>query len=196
MRTVTMITFVFSGLAAFASARASAATATELPPVYEARDAIDAHPARLVGDEAGLTIKDGWLSGPLEGGAYRVQVATDHARGAGPLGAVDVRIQRVAGGFDVAGVWNGGDLHLVVGRDEIRGTALKQISDEQRGYESCHYDIQRRAGSTHYTGLAECLGENPIRLDVQPTVRNAMTDEQNAILLVAYLAAPPAVWNP
>ena len=196
MRTLTTITFALLGLTTFARARASAATATELPPVYEARDTIDATPARLVGDDAGLTLENGWLTGRLEGGAYRVQVTADHARGVGPLGAVDVRIQRVAGGFDVAGKWNGGDLHLVVRRDDIRGTALKQISDEQRGYQSCHYDIHRRAGSPRYTGLAECLGENPIRVDLQPTASNALGDEQSAILLVAYLAAPPAVWNP
>jgi hypothetical protein len=176
--------------------RAHAATPTDVPPVYQVRDTIDGHPERLVGPYARLTIKHGVLTGRLERGAYNVRITPQSAKGAGPLGAVDVKIKRVGTSFDVAGVWNGGDLHFVLGPDGIHGTAMKQISDEDRGYQSCRYEIAKVPRRSGLSGLAECLGANPLRFEVQPTTSSELTDEENAILLVAYLAAPPAVWNP
>jgi hypothetical protein len=194
MTRITTLTFLT--LAALSRAPARAGTATTLPPVYRATDAIDEHPARLVGDDANLTIKNGWLTGRLERGAYRVQITPDRAVGTGPLGRVDVRIRRAGDAIDVSGIWNGGDVHVVLGPDRIEGRALKQISDEQRGYQSCRYELDRGAVSRHYTGLAECLGQQPLRMDVAPRLQADLRDEENAVLLVAYLAAPPAVWNP
>jgi hypothetical protein len=183
-------------IAASTAGAARANTATEVPPVYHARDVIEEQPARLVGDDAGLAIHDGVLTGRLEHGAYNVQIKPDSARGTGPLGPIDVRIARVGRGFEVAGLWNGGHLHFRIGPDEISGTAMKQISDEERGYQSCRYEIAKLERRPGYTGLSECLGSKPLRFEVQPQSSADLTDEQNAILLVAYFAAPPAVWNP
>jgi hypothetical protein len=203
--------------------RASATTATETPPVYQARDVIVGsagelagrspgaggladssggptamadRPASLVGEDAGLIIRDGLLTGRLERGGYSVRITADSARGTGPLGPIDVHINRMGRGFEVAGLWNGGHLHFLVGPDEIRGTALKQISDEERGYQSCRYQIAKLDRGSGYSGLSECLGSKPLRFEVDPRSSADLTDEQTAILLVAYFAAPPAVWNP
>jgi hypothetical protein len=185
------------GIACVALAgRAEAATPTDVPPVYQVKDTIDAHPERLVGPYARLTIKQGLLTGRLEQGAYNVRITPQSAKGMGPLGVVDVKIKRVGTSFDIAGLWNGGDLHFVLGPDGIHGTAMKQISDEDLGYQSCRYEITRVPRRSALSGLAECLGARPLRFEVQPTTPSILTDEENAVLLVAYLAAPPAVWNP
>jgi hypothetical protein len=176
--------------------RADAATPTDVPPVYQVKDTIEGHPERLVGPYARLSIRQGVLTGRLERGAYNVRITPQSARGTGPLGAVDVKIKRMGTSFDIAGKWNGGDLHLVLGPDGIHGTAMKQISDEDRGYQSCRYEIARLPRRPGLSGVAECLGTSPLRFEVQPTTPSDLTDEENAILLVAYLAAPPAVWNP
>jgi hypothetical protein len=178
------------------AAPAQAATPTDLPPVYRTKDVIGGHPDRLVGPYAHLTIEHGVLTGRLERGAYNVAITPTSAKGTGPLGPVNLKIKRIGNAFDLAGLWNGGDLHFVIAPDDIHGTAMKQISDEDRGYQSCRYEFTRLAGRRGYSGLAECLGVEPLRFDVQPTTSADLTDEQNAILLIAYLAAPPAVWNP
>jgi hypothetical protein len=178
------------------AARAAAATPTDLPPVYRAKDTIGGQPDQLVGDQAQLTIQHGLLTGRLERGAYNVQITPTSAKGTGPLGRVDVRIKRVGQAVDVAGVWNGGDLHFVLGPDDIHGTALKQVSDEDRGYQGCRYRINRLGRGRGYAGLAECLGANPLRFEVRTATPADLTEEENAILLVAYFAAPPAIWNP
>jgi hypothetical protein len=98
--------------------------------------------------------------------------------------------------LDIAGLWNGGDLHMIVGPKGIRGTALKQISDQERGYQSCRYQIMKLPQRPAYSGLADCLGTSPLRFELSEAAPSDLTDEENAILLVAYLAAPPAVWNP
>jgi hypothetical protein len=178
------------GLGACAGSRAAAGP----PTSFHAVDEIDERPPRLLGADAQLTIHDGVLSGRLDGGAYDVKLTPDAAVGRGPLGRIDVRIRRAGDGYDLAGVWNGGKVHLVVDQRGARGDVVKQISAEDPGYASCHYDIWWLRKQHEYTGLSQCLGdEAPLRFEVRPHRRSDLSDEQNAVLLLAYFAAPPAV---
>jgi hypothetical protein len=164
------------------------------PSPYEAVSAIDESPPKLVGREANLEIDNGVLHGRLEGGAYNVSITPVSAKGTGPMGAIDVRIKPVARGYDVAGLWNGGHVHFVVGDQRTRGHLLKQISSEDRGYESCRFDLEKLRNRAGYSGIEDCLGEeSPIRYEVTPNLAGEMTREQTAILLLAYFAAPPPV---
>jgi hypothetical protein len=184
-------------LVAAALAGGCATDAVGPPTSYRAVDHIDERPARLVGKAAELTIENGVLTGHLERGQYRAQITPDSARGYGPMGPIDVHIKRLGKAYDVSGMWNGGDLHFVVGENGAQGTAFRQISYEDRGYENCRYDIEKLKSGAGYSGLSECLGmEEPLRFEVQPKLTSDLTDEQNVVLLVAYLAAPPAVRMP
>jgi hypothetical protein len=169
--------------------------APSAPPLpYQSHDEIEEGPPRLIGSDGDLEIAHGTMSGSLEGGAYNVQLTADAARGRGPMGPIDVHIKPVAQGFDLSGVWNGGDVHLVVGANGARGQVLKQISPEDRGYASCWYDIARSGAAGKYEGLSECLGDNgPRHFELMPSSPAALTEEQNAVLLLAYFAAPPPV---
>jgi hypothetical protein len=186
-----------SGLA-LASAAAGCATegahVTSSPLPYQTTDEIDTRPARLIGADGDLEIAHGQLLGRLDGGAYNVKLTADSAEGSGPMGRIDVHIKPVAQGFDLSGVWNGGDVHFVIGETGARGRALRQISPEDRGYESCRYDISPLGSSAGYEGLAECLGDvAPVRYELHPKTDAALTREQTAVLLLAYFAAPPPV---
>lgn len=175
---------------------ASTRDASGPPPAFQTRDEIDEGPPRLTGAGADLQIRNDVLSGQLEGGSYNVKLTPSSAEGSGPLGRVDLHIKPIAQGYDLTGLWNGGRVHLIVGDQGARGSVMKQISGEDRGYESCHYDIGKldpRTGQAGYAGLSECLGQNPLRFEIQPRATTDMTSEQNVILLLAYLAAPPPV---
>jgi hypothetical protein len=165
------------------------------PPVYHAKDSIFEQPAHLAGPDADLTIRAGVLSGRLDGGAYRVSITPDSARGTGPMGPIDVRLKRQPDGYHVRGVWNGGDVNVVLGLAGMRGTMMTQI-DGDRGYRSCHYDLTPLGHDRGYSGIARCLGvEHPLRYEVRPRLQSDVTEEQNVILLLAYFAAPPEVFN-
>ncbi len=155
---------------------------------------VDDGTARLVGPGANLTIDHGVLAGTLEGGQYYVDISAQAARGRGPLGPIDVQIKRVAGGYDLTGLWNGGRVKFLIGERGARGQLLRQISPEDPGLRACDYDIQKLREKPRYSGLARCLGDpSPRRFDVDPRPIKALTDEENAILLLAYFAAPPPV---
>jgi hypothetical protein len=173
----------------------AARSASGPPTAFEATDEIVERPAApaLVGQGADLAINNGVLSGRLEGGAYHVTITPDQAVGSGPMGRVDVHIKRTPSGHEMAGLWNGGKVHFFVGEDGARGELLKQISGEDRGYESCFYDIEKRGNGPGYTGLSECLGAAPLRFEVRPQLSTELSEEQTAILLLAYFAAPPPV---
>ena len=110
------------------------------------------------------------------------------------MGPIDLHIKPVAQGFDLSGLWNGGDVHLVVGANGARGQVLKQISPEDHGYASCWYDISKTGAPGKYAGLSECMGDNgPRHFEIMPSSPAALTEEQNAVLLLAYFAAPPPV---
>jgi hypothetical protein len=162
------------------------------PTAWESTDEIVDRPAALVGQGADLRISNNVLSGQLEGGAYHVLITRDEARGDGPMGRVDVHIKRLGQGYELAGLWNGGHVDFFVGQDGAHGQLIKQISGEDRGYESCHYDIARSAHGG-YTGLSQCLGVEPLRFDLAARTPSDLVSEQNAILLLAYFAAPPPV---
>jgi hypothetical protein len=170
-----------------------AAAAANQPLPYQVRDEIDEGPPRLEGQKTDLRIDAGILHGHLGGGDYNIKVSADRAQGSSPLGPTDVRIVRRGSGYEVAGTWNGGRLDLLVDDHGARGDVMKQVSPEERGYQACHYDIEPTGRGPVYSGLAECLGYEPLRVELVPTPSSALDDEQNAILLVAYLAAPPPV---
>lgn len=182
------------GLLGLVGGCASARAAGTTSPPYRAVERIAENPPRLIGKDADLTIEHGALAGRLEGGTYHVNITPDSATGQGPLGPIDVHIKHVARGYDLSGLWNGGQVHFLVGESGARGHLLKQISAEDRGYESCQYDIQKLRRQPGYSGLSECLGDDhPLRFEVQPRLAGDMSQEQNAILLLAYFAAPPPV---
>jgi hypothetical protein len=166
------------------------------PPVYHTADEVTEGPPRLNGPDADLTIRDGEMTGRLDGGAYDVHIAPDAARGHGPMGPIDVKLQRGPQGFHVVGVWNGGDIDVVLGASGLHGRMLSQIAPGDRGYRSCRYDLDRLGHGSAYSGTARCLGvEHELRYDVRPRLPSDLTDEQNVVLLVAYFAAPPPVFN-
>jgi hypothetical protein len=160
---------------------------------FESRDEILGPPTRLLGEGADLRIVNGRLAGRLEGGAYAVKITPDTAVGSGPMGRIDVRIKRVGNDYDLAGTWNGGPVHFIVGPDGARGHLLKQISAEDHGFESCTYDIEERYHQPGFSGLSDCLGTEPLRFEIAPRDTAALKNEETAILLLAYFAAPPAV---
>jgi hypothetical protein len=193
-RTVmTKVAAVAVSLAAVTAGCASSGNAR--PGEFPDRSAdriIDAGSARLVGPDASLHLDHGVLAGTLEGGSYRVAVTSDSARGSGPLGPIDLQIKSVAGGHDLSGVWNGGPVHFLIGDQGARGELLRQISAGNPGQESCDYDIKKLHNKATYSGIARCLGEeHPLRFDLQARAPAALTGEENAILLLAYFAAPP-----
>jgi hypothetical protein len=193
-RTVANLLLFASSLAFIGSCASSRQATSSAALPYHAVDHIEEHPARLIGEDASLTIDHGVLGGRLDGGQYDVRITPDAAKGSGPMGPIDVQIKRVASAYDVSGLWNGGHLHFRVSESGAEGNVLKQISADDRGYQSCHYEIERLRSTSGYTGLSECLGAaEPLRFEIRPRRAADMTDEQNVILLVAYFAAPPAV---
>jgi hypothetical protein len=152
----------------------------------------DTHPARLTAPDGRLTIEGDRLTGRIKGGTYAVQIAADRARGQGALGAIDVSVRKLGQGFGIEGVWNGGPISFVVSDTAVRGSADRPQSDEDRSFASCHYDVEKLRGRATYAGREECLGvTNPVRFDLAAQAASGLHDARTAVLLIAYLLAPP-----
>ena len=129
------------------------------------------------------------LFGHIAGGRYSVGVHGGRARGSGPDGPIDVKLTPTASGCDVAGTWNGGRVHFVVGPNRVRGTAARPPTPG-RNATTCHFDASTRPDSRGYTGVSRCLGEGwtrPVALDPR---NRRVSDEQQVLLLIAHLLAP------
>lgn len=183
MRALALVVVVASGLAG------GAARAT----VYGKDYGIYGSPGRLVGPDAHLRIKDNVLTGRLAGGAYQVAIGPDRAKGAGPMGPIDLRLTRLPTGYDVEGIWNGGTVHFVIGEKSITGKAMRRVSAGSIGHMVCNYDIVRTQNGSGFSGVARCLGQREgTRFELQPRLPTDLTQPQNVVLLVAYLVAPAA----
>jgi hypothetical protein len=148
--------------------------------------------AQLSGQEGDLRIDNRVLTGHLGGGAYEVNIGPDRAKGTGPMGPIDLRLTRVPAGYDVQGIWNGGAVHFQVGARSVKGKAVRHLAGGTIGSVSCHYDIVR--GQSGFSGLASCMGmRTPSRFQLSPRLPADLSQPQNVVLLVAYLAAPAAV---
>jgi hypothetical protein len=157
------------------------------------RPITEQEPAYLIAPDARLAVYQDILVGRVKGGAYDIEVGTDGAAGRGPLGPIDVHVHRQAKGYAVDGVWNGGKVSFFVAQDSIRGTADREVSSEDRSYESCNYDVDKLRGRNVYAGRETCLGADlPVRFDVQPDPASPVMDARTAVLMIAYLVAPPA----
>jgi hypothetical protein len=170
------------------------ATTRDAVPAASRGPIIDQHPEELVGPETRLAIDHGVLTGRAKGGLYDVQIRRDGATGIGPFGPIDVRVTKRAEGYRVEGTWNGGPMSFVVSDKAIRGTALRQVSDEDRGFESCWYDVEKLLRQSSYAGREECEGTNsPVRFDVPSKASIGLSDEETAVLIIAYVVTPPTV---
>jgi hypothetical protein len=149
--------------------------------------------AELVGSDTHLTVgRDDVLHGTIKGGEYDVAIEPDRAHGRGPLGPIDVRLQSAAGGYRVEGLWNGEPVSFIVTKDAIRGSADRRRSELDQGSETCRYAVERLRGRASFGGYEDCLGmPNPLRFEVQGGSSATRADQRTAVLLVAYLVAPP-----
>jgi hypothetical protein len=130
------------------------------------------------------------LCGHIADGRYCVGVRGGRARGSGPDGPIDVKLTPTANGHDVAGTWNGGRVHFVVGPNSVRGTAAKAPTSG-RNATTCHFDASTRADGRGYGGVSRCLGEGWTRPVAFDDPRNrGISVEQQVILLIAHLLAP------
>jgi hypothetical protein len=165
--------------------------ATQAAPPRDPGAPVAAAPARLVGPDGRMQIVDGVLTGELEGGRYQARVGDDGAAGKGPLGVIDLRVEEVGNELRVDGLWNGAPVSFVVGKDVIRGTAMRAGSTEERGLASCRYDINGLWRRATYAGHEDCGGlDRPVRFDYHPPTAAGLADDRTAILVVAYLLAP------
>jgi hypothetical protein len=170
----------------------TAACATAQPASNITGTTIDERPGQLLGPDARLSLEGGVLAGQIKGGRYEVKMVPGGAQGSGPLGRVDVRIEPVAQGYHVDGIWNGARISFVVGKNAIRGNALRQVSDEDRGLENCWYDVEKLWRRTVYAGHETCPGlDEPVRFDLKPATSLGLDDETTAVLMIAFLVAPP-----
>jgi hypothetical protein len=153
---------------------------------------IPEHPGQLAGEDVRLRLDGDVLAGQIKGGTYQVKMVPGGARGTGPVGAIDVRIEKAGQGYHVDGIWNDSRISFVVSKDAIVGTALRQVSGEDPGLESCWYDVEKLWHRSAYAGYEQCPGTaNPMRLDVQPATTLGLGDETTAVLIIAFLVAPP-----
>jgi hypothetical protein len=149
------------------------------------------HATRIVGQSGALTIQNGVLGGLLAGGAYDVRVAADGARGTGPRGPIEIRLDRVDGGYEVTGIWNGGRVHFVVGEKSVRGRATRPLPAGDSVI--CNYDMARTGNGRSYAGTSLCMGGYRAgHLEIHPQAPAELTEAQNVVLLVAYLTATGA----
>ncbi len=167
------------------SAGVARANATLAPPVRAAAD------ARIAGQNGNLTIRNGVLQGRLAGGQYNAVVGASGARGSGPQGAIDVKLRRVAEGYELSGLWNGKQVFFVVGDRTVSGKAVRSQGAGQTGFGRCRFNLDKMANGRSYAGTAQCLGgASSGHIEVHPQAPADLTDAQNVILTVAYLAAP------
>jgi hypothetical protein len=153
---------------------------------------VDERPGQLLGPGAQLSVAGDLLAGRINGGRYDLKMVAGGAAGSGPLGAIDVHVAQVAQGYDVEGIWNGARISFVVSKNAIRGSALRQVSGEDPGLESCSYDVEKLWRRTVYAGRETCPGlDTPVRFDVQPANATGLDDQTTAVLIIAYLLAPP-----
>ena len=137
-----------------------------------------------------LRIEGDVLSGVLADGAYSVQIGTERATGVGPLGPVDISFEKRAAGYEIDGVWNGGRIHFSIDEDRVTGRAVRPITSGDFAYGACRFDLGRAADSL-YAGVSQCLGEDTARhFEVRLPGRDGLWEQSDALLLVAYLAAP------
>jgi len=151
---------------------------------------------QLVGPGVRLMVDRDVVSGHVNGGAYAVQVESGNAHGRGPLGAIDLRLRKLAQGYGVDGTWNGEPVTFVVTADSIRGSADRPVSDQDRSVERCRYDVETVHGRAAWSGREDCLEvTRPVRFDFRPRSSTSLDDERTAVMLIAYLVAPP-VYTP
>jgi hypothetical protein len=153
------------------------------------------HPAgtsALSAPEARLQIHDGELVGRVKGGFYDVRIRPEGAKGTGSFGAIDVRIVRKGAAYSIEGTWNGGPVSFDVRPGAIRGTAMRHVSSSERGFENCWFDVEKQWRRPAYSGREDCLGSvTPLRFELLPHGAADVTDQEAAILVIAYLLAPP-----
>ena len=129
------------------------------------------------------------LCGHVAGGRYSVGVQGGRARGSGPDGPIDLKLTPTANGYDVAGTWNGGRVHFLVGPNSVRGTAAKAPT-AGRNATTCHFDASTRPNGRGYAGVSRCLGEGWTRHVAFDPQTRGISDEQQVVLLIAHLLAP------
>jgi hypothetical protein len=143
-----------------------------------------APPTRLTGVADALSVSDGRLTGAH----YDVQVGTDSARGAGPRGPIDVRLTSIEGGYEVAGLWNGGRVHLTVTTAAIRGGAIRPHASGEWSF--CRYSLRPSPDASSFAGTAQCGGPYPpYRIELHPRTPAALVAPSGVVLLVAHLTA-------
>jgi hypothetical protein len=129
------------------------------------------------------------LCAHIAGGRYTVGIHGGRARGNGPDGPIDVKLTPTANGYDVAGTWNGGRVHFVVGPNSVRGTAAKAPTTG-RNATTCLVDASTRPDGRGYAGVSQCLGEGWTRHVAFDRPNRGISDEQQVVLLIAHLMAP------
>jgi hypothetical protein len=180
------LAFALLGLA---GAPVRAQPTDEPPPARTAEHAFQQD--RVVGPRIKAEIVGGILTGAVPGGSFRARLDGDLVHGAGPLGPIDVRVTPLHQGFDVAGVWNGGNIHFVFDGRTIRGSAVKQIVAGQSGVASCHYYIGPSWKSTTLSGREACMGfADAMQVDVDPQIATHLTTPGGVVMFVAYLTSP------
>lgn len=189
--------YILATLGPISGATAQAQNPDVSLPAYEASHTMAQNPARFLGPRMSAEISDGIMSGVFGGKRFTARVAGDTAQGAGPAGPIDVRMSRFGDGYEVSGVWNGGDIHFVFDGRTIRGAAVKQASDGASGLASCHFYIGPARQSANYSGREECLGVSaPLQFDVDPDLVAHLNTPEGVLLFVAYLTSPlPATYR-
>lgn len=155
---------------------------------------VSTSPPHLSGPFTNLAVKDGLLTGTVKGRFYTASIGAGHVEGAGPDGGITLDLHRGAdGALQIKGKWNGQDVNLTFSSERIRGLVVRQAAGPGRAFESCEYDIGKEKPGVA-GGNAFCLGdETPLRYELQPGVTGAFDQPDVALLVLAYLAAPPVL---
>jgi hypothetical protein len=150
-------------------------------------------PPRIIGPSVELQLKNGDLRGFAGGGAMDVHIGNAEASGYGPSGPVELDMENRNGQLVVAGMWNGGPVHLTLAPGALHGSVIRRGSGRVASEQSCGYELDRQEGSGALVGRSTCGGmPQETRLEIDPRVAGLLTPTEMTVVLVAALASPPA----
>jgi hypothetical protein len=152
-----------------------------------------ADPPRLLGAETDLSIQGQRLTGVLAGGRYEAQMSDERIEGSGPYGKIDVRITRGPGSISLEGTWNGQPMNVSFAPGAMRAKVIRRATTEGKGLERCDYDLDQPRGEV-LSGFVQCLGKaDQLRVSLQTIDPSVLLGRDTALMLAAFLAAPPAL---
>jgi hypothetical protein len=147
----------------------------------------------IIGPTFNLQLEGGELRGQVDSGSVHVKIQNNRADGFAPNGPVQLTIARaVDGALNVRGLWNGSPSHLTIRPDGVQGSVIQRPARYGKGERSCAYDLNNVDRQGAIVGSSTCSGM-PLEtsLEIDPRLRTKLRPEEQAVLLVALLSAPP-----